>query len=86
MDTSIFFEKYEDDIGLRKAIDKMCQLCPVNKTCFATGVSLNENGVWGGVYLNNGKIDREYNSHKTKADWFVTWESLTMEHDVQSET
>lgn len=79
MDTNIFFDKYEEDQSLAKSVDKACRSCPVNKNCFAWGVSQKEWGVWGGVYLKDGKIDKEFNAHKTKEDWFVTWESLTME-------
>ncbi len=79
MDTNIFFEKYEEDGHLAKSIDRICQRCPVNKQCFAWGVSNKEWGVWGGIYLKDGKIDKEFNIHKTKEEWFNTWESLTIE-------
>lgn len=79
MDTNIFFDKYEDDNHLAKSVDNICNRCPVNQHCFAWGISNKEWGVWGGVYLKDGKIDKEFNAHKTKEDWFVTWESLTME-------
>ncbi len=35
--------------------------------------------VWGGVYLEDGKVSREFNNHKTKADWADTWQVLTMD-------
>ena len=41
--------------------------------------SNKEWGVWGGVYLKEGKIDKEFNQHKDKESWFDTWKSLTME-------
>lgn len=81
MDPNIFFEKYEDNPHLAKSTDHMCQRCPVNQTCFASGVSGKEWGVWGGVYLEEGKISKEFNAHKSKDDWFDTWESLTMERE-----
>ena len=81
MDTNLFFDKYEDDHGLAKSVDRLCQGCPVNKECFAWGVSNKEWGVWGGVYLKDGKIDKEFNAHKSKDEWFNTWESLTMEKE-----
>ncbi|MEY3311024.1 MAG: hypothetical protein RL348_352, partial [Bacteroidota bacterium] len=43
------------------------------------GVSNKEWGVWGGVYLKDGTIDKEFNAHKDKQSWFETWKSLTME-------
>lgn len=79
MDTNLFFDNYEEDKALAASIDKLCQSCSVNRECFAVGVSNKEWGVHGGVYLKDGTIDREFNSHKAKQDWFETWKSLTME-------
>lgn len=73
------FEGYEENPDLRKQIDSMCGACPVRKECFAVGVSQKEWGVWGGVYIENGKISREFNNHKTKKDWAITWQNLTMD-------
>lgn len=78
-DTNIFFDVYEDNEHVRSAIDTKCMSCPVNRRCFAEGVSGEEWGVWGGVYLEEGEISREYNSHKTPDDWQRVWQSLTME-------
>ena len=58
-DTNIFFDKYEEDLDLRVGIDNLCAGCPVARLCFATGVSQKAWGVWGGVYLENGKIVSE---------------------------
>jgi len=79
MDTNLFFEKYEDEESLRPAIDNICKQCPVIKTCFAVGISNKEWGVWGGIFIENGKISREFNKHKSKQDWGNTWKSLTMD-------
>ena len=79
MDTNLFFEKYEDEESLRPAIDSICKQCPVLKTCFAVGISNKEWGVWGGIFIENGKISREFNKHKSKKDWGDTWKSLTMD-------
>lgn len=79
MDSDLFFDKYEEDNDLARSVDQLCRACPVNKKCFAVGVSNKEWGVWGGIYLKDGSIDKEFNQHKTKQDWFKTWESLTME-------
>jgi hypothetical protein len=75
-DTNLFFEKYEEDESLRPAIEDLCSKCPVIKTCFAYGVSQKEWGVWGGIHLENGKISREFNKHKSKNDWGKTWTNL----------
>ena len=79
LDTNIYFDKYEDNQDSRKNGDLFCIRCPVKKECFANGVSGNEWGVWGGVYLEAGEVSREFNKHKTKQDWYETWQSLTME-------
>lgn len=78
-DTNIFFDKYEEDETLRPAVDSLCQNCPVSKTCFAVGISQKEWGVWGGVYLENGIISKEFNNHKSKKDWAEVWQSLVIE-------
>ena len=79
LNTNFYFEEYEDNVELRSGIDKICIGCPVRKICFANGVSGKEWGIWGGVYLEGGEISREFNKHKTKQDWSLIWQSLTME-------
>ena len=79
IDTNTFFDKYEEGVESRHIVDSVCKGCPVAKQCFAVGVSGKEWGVWGGVYLENGELSKEFSSHKTKADWGTTWQSLTME-------
>jgi hypothetical protein len=48
----------------------------------AYGVSNQEWGVWGGVYLESGKISREHNSHKDNDSWFKIWSNATMDKNV----
>jgi hypothetical protein len=79
LEVNLFFDKYEEEENLRNGVDKICSSCPVRKTCFAVGISNKEWGVWGGIFLENGEISREFNNHKTKQDWSITWQSLTME-------
>ena len=69
MDTNLFFDKYETDINIAKSIDEACLSCPVIKICYDNGVANSDNGVWGGVYLNSGSVDRAKNAHKTKDVW-----------------
>lgn len=78
-DTNLFFDKYEEDEVLRLAIDKLCSSCPVNKECFAVGVSQKEWGIWGGIYLEYGQISKEFSRHKSKTDWANTWKYLTID-------
>lgn len=79
LDTNIFFDKYEEDEDLRRAVDNLCNACPVRRTCLLDAISRHEYGVHAAVYLENGKISREFNNHKKPADWFKVWQSLTME-------
>lgn len=78
-DTNLFFDKYEESENFRSAIDELCTICPVMKTCFSVGVSQKEWGVWGGVYLEAGEISKEFNNHKDEKDWSNLWVSLTNE-------
>lgn len=78
-DVNIFFDKYEEQESLRPAVDKICSQCPVAKMCFAVGVSQKEYGVWGGIFLEKGKISREFGRHRSKKDWANTWKYLTMD-------
>jgi hypothetical protein len=66
------FDSYENDSApypVRRAIDELCLSCPVQKICYDYGVKNKEPGVWGGVYLSNGKPDKSRNDHKTKETW-----------------
>jgi len=69
MDVRKFFDSYEEDQELAKQIDALCLSCPVIAECFKKGVSSESWGVWGGVYLVDGKIDKQKNSHKEKNVW-----------------
>lgn len=80
-DTNLFFEKYEESPTLRPGVDSVCFSCPVQRNCFAIGVSQKEWGVWGGVYLENGKVSREFNNHRNKKDWGNVWKILTTDTD-----
>ena len=82
MDTNLFFEKYEDNQDIADGIDNLCAKCPFQRQCLAYGVSNQEWGVWGGVYLEMGKISKEFNKHKNNDSWFKVWSSATMDKDV----
>lgn len=69
MDTNLFYDKYESDPIIASSIDEACLSCPVSKDCFESGTMNNDHGVWGGVYLNSGEIDKIKNIHKTKEFW-----------------
>jgi len=69
MDTNLFYDVYEVNVNIAKNIDEACLACPVSKICYNVGVENNEHGVWGGVYLSSGSIDKSKNVHKTQEVW-----------------
>jgi hypothetical protein len=69
MDTNLFYEKYEADVNIAKNIDEACLSCPVISMCYDSAVKNNEYGVWGGVYMSSGSIDKARNTHKTPEVW-----------------
>lgn len=81
MELNDFFDNYEEDVETRQDIDSICGSCPVARQCFAVGVSNKGWGVWGGVYIENGKISREFGNHRTKAQWAEKWQQLTMDKE-----
>lgn len=78
MDTNLFFDKYEVDVLIAKGIDQACLSCPVIKMCYTSGIENNEYGVWGGVYLSSGSVDKMKNIHKTKD----VWKQIRQKHGV----
>ena len=80
-DRDLFFDKYEEDLDVRPKIESLCSNCPVLRECFAVGVSQKEWGVWGGIYLEGGKISREFSRHRTKQDWAETWKNLIIDSE-----
>lgn len=79
-DRENFFDNYEEDDeaphDIRKSVDKMCLGCPVMRTCFAYAKYYELTGVWGGIYMNRGQMDEEFNDHKTPDDWATTYMRL----------
>ena len=69
MDTNLFYDKYEADPNIAKNIDEACLSCPVISMCYQAGVEKDEYGVWGGVYLTSGSIDKTKKLHKTPETW-----------------
>lgn len=69
MDTNLFYDKYEADINIARSIDEACLTCPVSRMCYEFGTDNTEYGVWGGIYLNAGSVDKARNVHKTPEVW-----------------
>lgn len=67
--TELHYDDYEREPETAKAVDSLCNTCPVQKACFYAGAK-GEYGVWGGVYWNgSGKPDKNKNAHKTPDIW-----------------
>ena len=73
-----FFEQYERDENVAKAIDEMCLVCPVMKQCLAKRQATGSEGLWGAVYWNKlGVPDKTANSHKTPEIWERIKDAIT---------
>lgn len=69
MRTNWFYDDYEADQELAKVMDNICLSCPARTSCLREGIENKEYGLWGGVFLSNGKIDIARNEHKTDEIW-----------------
>ena len=69
MELDWFFDAYEADEELAKAMDEVCLSCPVLKDCLTDAMDNKDYGLRGGIFLNNGKPDKMRNSHKTEEVW-----------------
>lgn len=69
MPVNWFYDDYESDKELAKQIDQVCLHCPVIKQCHAEGIEGKEKGVWGGIYMDLGRTDKQYNIHKDPDTW-----------------
>jgi hypothetical protein len=76
--SELFFEWYESNEQVARDVDQdHCMTCSKQRECLALGVARREWGVWGGIYLEDGEISEEHNSHKTEEDWGNLWLRLT---------
>ena len=64
-----FYDLYETDKESAKQVDQICLHCPVIQQCYEQGVLNKEKGVWGGVYMDLGRPDKQHNSHKEPEIW-----------------
>lgn len=58
--TVTFFEKYEKgDVKTKEKIVAMCEsVCPVTEQCLSYGMDTKSTGLFGGHYIENGRIVR----------------------------
>jgi hypothetical protein len=64
-----FYDEYESDKETAKQVDQVCLHCPVIKQCHKEGVQNKEKGVWGGVFMDLGRPDKQHNEHKDPETW-----------------
>ena len=69
VNNDVFFDVYESDTVSAIQTDQMCLHCPVATECLLDGLKNKETGVRGGIYLNNGRVDKKFNEHKTPEVW-----------------
>lgn len=69
MQTNWFYDDYESDPVLAATMDDICLSCPVRALCLREGIENGEYGLWGAVYLNNGRADNSKNAHKSEDIW-----------------
>jgi hypothetical protein len=69
MHVNNFYDFYENDQKLAMQIDEMCMVCPVAQQCYTEGVRNKEKGVWGGIFMDLGRVDKQNNTHKTPEVW-----------------
>lgn len=74
--TNEHYDDYESDVMVARVVDERCLSCPVMVQCLERGIENNEWGVWGGVYLNSGKKDKNRNAHKTPEIWEAIGERI----------
>lgn len=78
MELDWFYDGYEADEELAKAMDEVCLSCPVMKECLMEGTDNKDYGLRGAIFLNNGKPDRMRNQHKTEEVWARIQERLKL--------
>lgn len=76
MSLNWFFDDYEEDVELAKAMDSVCLSCPVMRECLLEAFDNKDYGLRGGIYLTNGKPDKARNGHKTPEVWAMIKEKL----------
>ena len=69
MDINWFYDSYESDSYVAEQADNVCLHCPVARKCLNEGIKNKEYGVWGGIYLHLGRVDKSSNMHKSNETW-----------------
>lgn len=76
MPVNWFYDDYENDPVVAKNVEVVCLNCPVIRACAEAGMQGKEEGLWGGIYWSNGKVDKIRNRHKTPEQWALIEERI----------
>ena len=68
-DPERYFDKYLKDPEIALQVQKICVLCPVRKECYNYGLQLKCTGVWGGVWLQTGRVVKRIESILSSYYW-----------------
>lgn len=55
-DPEKFFDRYLQSEETMLEVQNLCSLCPVKIQCINYGIYTKATGVWGGRWLQNGKV------------------------------
>ena len=69
MEVEWFYDTYETDEIHAKNATLACYHCPVIRPCAEAAMDGKEEGLWGGIYWSNGKVDKVRNKNKTEEEW-----------------
>lgn len=63
--SSFFFEGFErGDAFFQMHVRNICENCPVNIECLAMGIETKSSGIWGGIFLENGREKKRRKNKK----------------------
>lgn len=68
-DPERYFDKYLKNPTVALQVQKMCVDCPVRTECFNYGVTSKSTGVWGGLWLQTGKVIKKLDSILSSYYW-----------------
>jgi hypothetical protein len=69
-DPEKFFDKYLSSEDVVREVQALCKTCPVKTQCFNYGTYMKATGVWGGRWLQNGKVVKKI--EKILSDYYWT--------------
>lgn len=59
MPVNFFFDDYLNDDDIAIKVNELCKSCPVQVECLNFGLDTKSTGIWGGRWLQGGKIIKQ---------------------------